>query len=103
MYRFEFNQRLGIEIPDLQKDWHHYDKVTQEKILTEWEDIRGNIPDRVRELEQEINRKQALLNIEPDFKKSCDLNREISELASTINDLWLWFRSHGEISGKAHH
>ncbi len=102
LYSFEFDGRLGIEIPELQKDWGKYDKKTQEEILTKWENIRGNIPDRVRELEQEINRKQSLLNNENDFKKSCELNREIAELASTINDLWLWFRSHSEVSAKIH-
>lgn len=103
MYRFDYDKRLGIAIPDLEKSWDSYDKMAQEEILLVWEDIRGNIPDRVRELEQEINRKQAELNDEDNFKRSCQLNTEISELASTINDLWLWFRSNGEISGKAHH
>ncbi|MFN7250650.1 MAG: hypothetical protein ACK4M9_07600 [Anaerobacillus sp.] len=103
MYRFEYDQRLGISIPDLDRDWQLFDKATQEEILSQWEEIRGDIPDRVKKLEEQINIKQAELFNEDDFNKSCDINTEISELASTINDLWLWFRSQGEISGKSHH
>lgn len=102
MYRFVFDKRLGISIPNLDNDWHNYDIETQEQILDQWEDNRGSIPDRVWQLEQEINHKQAMLNSEDDFNRSCDLNREIAELASTINDLWLWFRSHGELTDKFH-
>jgi gas vesicle protein len=103
LYRFEYDQRLGISIPDLDREWQLFDKATQEEILSEWEEIRGDIPDRVKKLEEQINIKQAELFNEDDFNKSCDINTEISELASTINDLWLWFRSQGEISGKSHH
>ncbi|WP_261177405.1 DUF4391 domain-containing protein [Anaerobacillus sp. CMMVII] len=103
MYRFEYDQRLGIALPDLTKDWNCLDKATQEEILVQWEQIRGDIPDRVKELENQINAKQAALFNEENFKRSCEINTEISELASTINDLWLWFRSQGEITGKSHH
>lgn len=103
LYRFEYNERLGISIPDLTKSWNKYDKSTQEDILSTWEEIRGNIPDRIRELEQQINRKQTELFNEDNFKRSCEINSEISELASTINDLWLWFRSRAELSAKTHH
>lgn len=97
MYRFEYDQRLGISLPDLKKSWKDYNQATQEEILSLWEEIRGNIPERIYELEQEINQKQALLNNEENFELACDLNTRISQLASTINDLWLWFRAHNEI------
>lgn len=102
LYRFDYDKRLGIAIPDLEKDWQSYDKVTQEEILSIWEEIRGDIPDRVKHLENKINEKQAELFEEDDFNRSCDLNTEISDLASTINDLWLWFRAQGEISARSH-
>ncbi len=102
LYRFEFDQRLGIQIPDLTRDWNTYDKETQEEILTKWEEIRGNIPDRVKYLEEKINCKQDELYNEDDFGRSCALNSEISELASAINDLWLWFRAQGEITQRSH-
>ncbi|RXI98753.1 hypothetical protein DS745_19710 [Anaerobacillus alkaliphilus] len=102
LYQFEFDERLGIAIPDLKKDWNSYDKETQEEILTKWEEIRGDIPDRVKHLEGKINRKQDELYNEDDFDRSCTLNSEISDLASAINDLWLWFRAQGEITGRSH-
>lgn len=103
MYRFEYDHRLGISIPDLGKSLSDYNQATKEEILLRWEEIRGNIPERIKELEQEINRKQALLNNEENFELACDLNTKISILASTINDLWLWFRSQGKIDEKNHY
>ncbi|AYA77289.1 hypothetical protein ACVBAX_00150 [Robertmurraya sp. GLU-23] len=100
---FELNERLGIKLPTLHKNWEDYTFHTQQSILLEWEKIRGHIPDRIAELEEHINKKQASLSDESDFQKSCQLNTEIAELASIINDLWLWYRTNQDIGGKAHH
>lgn len=101
-YRFIEDARLGIKLPELKKNWEDLSLQTQEKILAEWEDIRGSIPDRIIELEQIINLKQARLDDEEDFQHSCRLNWEIADLASTINDLWLWFRANNSIQVKMH-
>lgn len=65
------------------------------------EDTRG-IPDRISELETQINRRQDQLADEENFELSCKLNSEIADLASIINDLWLWYRANQEIGGKLH-
>jgi hypothetical protein len=96
-YTFEFDKRLGISLPELHKSWESFSKNEQAAILYQWEKIRGSIPDRIQDLEVQINEKQACLNIEEDFIKSCELNAEISELASIINDLWIWFRANQRI------
>ena len=95
-----FNQRLGILIPDLQKDWELYSTEQQQQILFEWEQIRGNIPDRIKQLEQLINERQEELNIEENFERSCLLNSTIAELASIINDLWLFYRTQQDVTGQ---
>ncbi len=89
---FVYNERLGIDLPTLSKEWNEYEKHIQEQILLRWEMIRGSIPDRIKALEVSINRKQDDLSVENDFDRSCQLNFEIAELASIINDLWLWYR-----------
>jgi hypothetical protein len=99
---FRFDSRLGIEIPHLVDEWDSYHNETRELILFHWEKIRGSIPDRIADLEAEINRKQAALSNEANFQKSCELNSEIAELASIINDLWLWYRTNQDLSSKAH-
>ena len=99
---FSFDHRLGIAIPDLTLEWEEYSKETQQEILLTWEQTRGSIPDRIAELEQEINHKQAQLSDESDFPRSCQLNSEIAELASIINDLWLWYRANQTVSSKMH-
>lgn len=99
---FIYNDRLGIHIPDLDLHWEKYDSHIQQEILTEWEDIRGTIPDRIRDLEAIINKKQQQLNEEECFSTSCTLNYEIAELASQINDLWLWYRTQEDITEKSH-
>jgi hypothetical protein len=90
---FYHDERLGIPIPTLPKDWKHFNEMTQHSILLQWESIRGKIPDRIAELENEINFKLAELADEHDFMRSCRLNNEIAELASVINDLWIWYRT----------
>ena len=100
---FVFNERLGISIPTLLKEWDEYESNIQQSILLHWENIRGSIPDRIRDLETVINRKQSELANENDFNRSCELNFEISELASIINDLWLWYRTQQDVSDKKMH
>ncbi|EIJ79264.1 hypothetical protein PB1_16944 [Bacillus methanolicus PB1] len=102
MEYFTEDKRLGIPVPDLSKDWDEYSRETQQSILFHWEKIRGRIPDRIAELESIINKKQAELSDESDFKRSCQLNSEIADLASIINDLWLWYRTDQDITQKVH-
>ncbi|WP_203361485.1 hypothetical protein [Bacillus sp. REN10] len=90
---FQTNTRLGIAVPSLMKEWTQYSIDEQTAILHEWEAIRGRIPDRIKTLEKEINERQSQLEREESFDRSCLINEEISELASMINDLWLWFRT----------
>jgi len=99
---FYLNERLGILVPDIAMDWDQYSRETQHYILFHWEQIRGSIPDRIADLEQEINHKQGQLSDESDFPRSCQLNSEIAELASIINDLWLWYRTDQNLSTKLH-
>lgn len=99
---FSFDHRLGILIPDISEEWDHYSANIQNEILFYWEKIRGTIPDRIAELEKNINQKQAQLSDESNFTRSCQLNNEIADLASIINDLWLWYRANQTISGKMH-
>ena len=96
---FEYNERLGIFIPTLLKEWDEYEKNIQEQILVQWDHIRGMIPDRIKALEVIINLKQDELSTENDFTQSCNLNSEIADLASIINDLWLWYRIESRLLG----
>jgi hypothetical protein len=100
---FTFDHRLGISIPDLQKSWDLYSIQEQQEILVTWERTRGSIPDRIADLEAMINTKQHELGEENDFSRSCMINSEISDLASIINDLWLWYRMNQNVSTKAHY
>ncbi|MBM7701213.1 hypothetical protein [Metabacillus iocasae] len=99
---FKMDERLGISLPRLQKEWEDYTKEEQQAILLKWEEIRGTIPDRIYELETIINEKQAQLGEESNFERSCQLNHDISELASIINDLWIWYRLNQHVSKAIH-
>ncbi|GIP33853.1 hypothetical protein [Paenibacillus sp. J2TS4] len=105
MWRPEFiyDVRLGIHVPDLPQEWASYSEEDRSEILFQWEQIRGRIPDRIKEIEMRIIEKQERLNIEDNFTVSCRLNSEIAELASRINDLHLWYRVNQEISAREHH
>ncbi|NEW08744.1 hypothetical protein GK047_22370 [Paenibacillus sp. SYP-B3998] len=99
---FQYDQRLGIEIPKLEDEWDNYSSEVRAHILFHWEQIRGAIPDRIMKIESVIIVKQNQLNHEDDFPISCRLNSEIADLASTINDLHLWFRMNQDLETKVH-
>lgn len=103
-YAFIMDERLGIPLPYMEKDFEEYSEQEQAKILLRWEEIRGMIPDRIKRLETMIIARQDQLNAEDNFAVSCRLNSEIADLASTINELHLWFRVHQDMAlGAAHH
>ena len=99
---FIYDERLGIPIPHLKLDFSVYPPIVQKAILNRWEQIRGKIPERIQDIERTINHKLTQLNDEDDFEVSCTLNYEIAELASIINDLWIWYRTEQDLTGKIH-
>jgi hypothetical protein len=99
---FVYDERLGIHIPELLLEWNSYPLIIREQIIDEWEQIRGRIPERIIELEMIINHKQEALNREDYFPYACQLNTEIAECASIINDLHLWYRANQEIHSRVH-
>ncbi|MFD2613257.1 hypothetical protein [Paenibacillus gansuensis] len=101
-YRFIWNERMGIRLPVLDMEWEEYSETERHSILAEWEDIRGRIPSRIMELEQCIIARQNQLYDEADFTRSCELNWEIADLASRINDLHLWYRVNQEVQSRMH-
>lgn len=90
---FRYDERLGIPLPRLAKEWEDYSQDEQFAVLREWEEIRGRIPDRILAFERRITELQDRLGREDSFEESCRLNGAISELASRINDLNIWFRT----------
>lgn len=100
---FQFDQRLGISVPEFALPWEDLPSREQQSVMLHWEKERGKIPDRIAELEKEINQLQDMLYEESRFDRSCELNDSISELASTINDLWLWYRASEGVEVKRHH
>ncbi|NRF90755.1 hypothetical protein HQN89_06905 [Paenibacillus frigoriresistens] len=99
---FQYDDRLGIEIPVIEEEWDSYPPSVRVDILLHWEQIRGAIPDRIMKLETTIIYKQNQLDKEDDFPTSCRLNSEIADVASIINDLHLWFRANQELESKTH-
>ncbi|WP_270179585.1 hypothetical protein [Alkalihalobacillus sp. CinArs1] len=92
MFTFYRDERLQIDVPILELFWEELALDEQEEILLRWEQIRSTIPDRIIELEGKIMEKQSQLSNEENFETSCSLNTQIADLASIINDLWLWYR-----------
>lgn len=99
---FVWNDRLGIPLPELHQEWERFGEAERTAIVTHWELIRGTIPDRVKAFETIINAKQAQLFEEDNFERSCDINSDIAEYASRINDLLIWYRMNQDIDHKRH-
>ncbi|WP_166242385.1 hypothetical protein [Paenibacillus turpanensis] len=101
--QFTYNERLGIPLPDLKKDWELFNEQERAELLLYWEMVRGTIPDHIQKFERMIIRKQRELDHEPNFLRSCRLNSEIAELASCINDLHIWFRLNQDVHAQPKH
>ncbi|MFS0554184.1 hypothetical protein [Brevibacillus sp. 179-C9.3 HS] len=101
-YQFIRDERLGIRLPQLQLDWEDYSNTERADILLEWEEIRATIPDQIHRVEKVIIEKTKQMSEEDNFMRSCELNSEIHELASVINDLNIWFRVQQDHDTKVH-
>jgi hypothetical protein len=99
--QFRYSERHGIRVPCLTNDWDELNLEYQTSLLSEWEMIRGNIPEHVIRFEEKIKVKQQQLFEEDDFDESCRINGDISDLASRINDLHIWFRTQQDLDGEA--
>ena len=90
---FRFDDRLRIDVPNLQREWSEYSRAERMRILELWEPMRGRIPGVVAEFETEINERHQLLQEVEDWDKSVALMDEIADYASRINDLNILFRT----------
>lgn len=100
MFTFYRDNRLQIDIPVAELLFEDLTLSEQEELIHRWEQIRSTIPDRIIEVESMIMNKQFQLSNEENFDHSCHLNSQIAELASIINDLWLWYRKSLLITSK---
>ena len=103
---FNFEERLGIEIPYLDKDWQEYSLNERTSILEKWELMRGRIPAQIAFFESEIESLQEDLHQEEDWDKSLHLMQQVSDYASRINDLNILFRTQPDaepVQEIAHH
>jgi len=101
-YAFIHDERLGISLPSIPLEWEEYTSEERADILLAWEEVRATIPDRIIQVEAVIIEKTRQLSEEENFIRSCELNSEIHELASLINDLNIWFRVQQDHDTKVH-
>ena len=95
--QFIYDERLGIHVPDFLVDWEELSLEEQLSVIDQWEKERSKIPDRVKDLENEIMEKQDKM-FEIPFEDYIEIHKEIIDLSSAINDLNIWFRTHGQVS-----
>ncbi|MDI3327991.1 MAG: hypothetical protein QJR06_05530 [Alicyclobacillaceae bacterium] len=95
---FRFDERLRIPVPDLEREWETYSRDEQQEMIVQWEAIRARIPEVIRELEDEIDRRQQQASETDDWEAVCRLYAEIADLASRINDLNILYRTEPELA-----
>lgn len=91
-YRFEYDERLGIRLPYMEVEWEELSAEERHDMILEWERIKARIPDRIMDIEREIDKKQERASQEEDWDTVCKLYEQIYALASVINDLHIWAR-----------
>ncbi|WP_025028312.1 hypothetical protein [Caldalkalibacillus mannanilyticus] len=100
---FIYNERLGIELPTFNTDWELLTPEEQHQVIFKWETIRATIPDRIAALERMIAEREGQLQVEDNFPIFCRLSAEISDYASRVIDLNLWFRTQEEATSTKVH
>ncbi len=93
---FRFDERLGIEVPELDREWEHHSKEERMSILEHWETIRGAIPNRLAHFEERIAQLQELMRTEEDWDATVKLMDQINDFASRIADLNILSRTQPE-------
>ncbi|KEO83921.1 hypothetical protein [Tumebacillus flagellatus] len=91
-FEFQFDERLGIQIPVQHHDWDEYTREEQEDVIHRWEAIRSRIPDRIKALEEIIEDRQLKISVEEDWDVVIALYEDVFTIASVINDLNNWMR-----------
>ncbi|QPC47225.1 hypothetical protein [Mangrovibacillus cuniculi] len=89
---FVYDQRLDLHVPLKTIPWEKLSNDETKAIEVFWETERGKIPTKIKSLDQKMERIQEYLSKEESFKKACEWNDALSNLASIVNDLWLWYR-----------
>lgn len=92
-YSFQLNERLGLEVPMLSREWTEYSEADRQTILERWETSRGRIPALISAFEEAIHARQEKLYEEEDWEATLALMNEVSDYASRINDLNILFRT----------
>ncbi|MBP2001303.1 hypothetical protein J2Z69_002346 [Paenibacillus shirakamiensis] len=100
---FVYNDRLGIEVPEFDIPFEQFPLQERLHIIEVWESIRGNIPSKIMDLEREIVIRLYDLGEEDNFEASCQINTDIAELASIINDLLIWYRVSADVTDEKRH
>jgi hypothetical protein len=100
-HNFEFNERLGIPLPALEKDWEAYTLDEQSQILAMWEQIRAQIPDRIRFFERKFMETFESLNSVTNGDELAQLSTKLAEISSIINELNVWYREEPNVSDHA--
>jgi hypothetical protein len=95
---FQFDGRLGIELPEFPVPYEELDPETQAQVVTKWERIRARIPDRILVFESEITTLLHEIENEDDWDEVVRRFYTISDLASRISDLNSWRRIDPHIS-----
>ena len=100
-FRFVFDERLGIQLPQHDREWWEYSLDEQAEMIQEWERIKSRIPDRILELERNIEDKHQEIGREDDWDRVCELYEEYFAIASVINDLNIWAKIEPGLSNGA--
>ncbi|CAB3395438.1 hypothetical protein [Kyrpidia spormannii] len=95
---FQYDSRLEVEVPYLDRDWDEYPSDLQEAVIIHWVRIRAGIPDVIARFEKVIATLQERAAVEDDWDQVCKLYWEIADYASRINDLNILYRSDPELT-----
>jgi hypothetical protein len=89
---FRHNDRLCIPLPAFPQPFEEMAPTDQEDVIVVWESIRARIPDRILELEHNIQSHLDTIRETDDWEQIIALFNQISDIASRIAELNTWQR-----------
>lgn len=89
-YEFRYDREIGIEVPEFHVPVSELSEAERDEVLHRLEQISGEIPERIRELEHSFNNLYDQ-SAEHDGEGFFERMEKVVDLSRRIGELHLWY------------
>lgn len=88
-YTFDYDKRLGIDLPVLNVPFESLDEDERGKFFKELRAISASIPEKIKLLDEEYMEKYE--ELEKDIDNFYEIMDELNDISKKISELNVWF------------